>query len=311
MVPLDEQTREFLATRAKDITIHRGMSVKEVRSWDTNLPLAADREPVAHVEDRFIPGPGGPLRIRIYRPEVDHQVGALVYFHGGGHVSGSVEVADVSCRALTNGAGCVVVSVDYRLAPEHPFPEPVEDCYAAATWVVEHAGELEIDPARVAVGGSSAGSNLAGAVCMVAKDRGGPRFVHQLLVYGSFDYDPTAESYRAYGEGYYLTAESLSWYRDKYVPREEDREHRYFAMVNAPDLSGLPPATFVTAEYDPTRNSSERYAARLREAGVPVEVRQYDGVVHGFVSFAAIFDTGRHALDDVSAILSRVIGRES
>jgi acetyl esterase len=298
---IDPQIQEFLDQRAEAVTPRAGTSVSEARSWDSALPRATDKEHVEDVSERMIPGPGGDLRIRVYRSS-SGTLAALVFFHGGGHVVGTLETADDVCRSIANRAGCLVASVEYRLAPEHPFPAAVEDAYAATSWVAEHADELGVDVRRVAVGGSSAGGNLAAACALMARDKGGPTLAHQLLIYPTLGTDETL-SRKSFAEGYYLTAESIAWYHAHYIGSPEDARSPYAAPLLTETCAGLPAATIVTAEYDPLRDEGEQYAARLQTAGVATELRRYPGVIHGFVSFAAVLDAGRQALLEIGDVL--------
>ena len=235
----------------------------------------------------------------------------LVYFHSGGWVFGSVEGHDPICRALANRACCLVVSVDYRLAPEHPFPAAPEDCYAATRWVAEHADEIKADSTRVAVGGDSSGGNLAAAVALMARDRGGPRLCQQVLIYGETDYyEPGTTTYTTYAEGYGLTRASMAWFWDQYLTRPVDRQHPYAAPLRAADLNGLAPALIITAEYDPIRDEAEHYALRLQQAGVPTRLSRYDGMIHGFFRMFAVLERSHEALAEIAATLRAAFARE-
>jgi acetyl esterase len=239
----------------------------------------------------------------VYTPAGSGPFPALVFFHGGGWVMGSVPGSDATCRSLANAAGCVIVSVEYRLAPEHKFPAAAEDCYAATRWAAENAGAIDVDPARIAVGGVSAGGNLAAVVPLMARDRGGPTLVHQLLVVPVIDRDFSTASYRQNAEGYGLGRDAMIWYWNHYLRGDEDARNPYAAPLQATDLSGLPPATVLTAEYDPLRDEGAAYAHRLRGAGVPVQHTCYDGMIHAFFSMASVITKGRQAVDDAAAAL--------
>ena len=257
-------------------------------------PVIANPEPVHEVTDRAIQGPAGDLPVRIYRPSANAGLPVLVWFHGGGWVLGDLDAADPTCRSLANESGCVVVSVDYRLAPETPFPGAAEDAYAATVWVSEHAAEIGGDPTRIAVGGDSAGGNLAAVVCLVARERGGPRIVHQGLVYPVTDHALDTPSYEENAEGYLLTRSGMQWFWDQYLG-DQDRSHPYASPLRAGDLSGLPPAIVITAEFDPLRDEGEAYAARLRECGVATALHRFDGMIHGFFGMSAVLPAGREA----------------
>ncbi|MFN7999247.1 MAG: alpha/beta hydrolase [Bryobacteraceae bacterium] len=257
---------------------------------------------VGRVEDTEIPGPAGPLPVRIYTPEGSGPFPAVVYFHGGGWVVCDLDTHDHICRSISGYAGAVVVSVDYRLAPEHPFPAAVEDCFAATQWVASNAAQLGIDARRIAVGGDSAGGNLAAVIARKARDAGGPALALQVLVYpvtnlASFD----TESYREFAEGHDLTRSEMAWFRDCYVPHEAQRSHPDASPLFAADLSGVAPALVITAECDVLRDEGEAYAAKLAEAGVTVACTRYSGMIHPFFSLSAAISSGRTALQQFAA----------
>ncbi|NQT16750.1 MAG: alpha/beta hydrolase [Planctomycetes bacterium] len=266
------------------------------------------RPPLAAREDRTVPGPAGPIPVRIYVPRGEGPWGILVFYHGGGWVLGGIATHDVTCCQLADAAGCMVVSVDYRLAPEHKYPAAVDDAYAAVEWVFEHAESMGGDPRRVAVGGDSAGGNLAAAVCLMARDRNAfqPRF--QLLIYPIVDYHLNTPSYLENAEGCFLTRETMKWFWQCYLQRDEDGRHPYASPLRAEDLGGLPEALVITAEYDPLRDEGEAYAARLRQAGVTVTQTRYDGMIHAFFRRTAQFDKARAAMQEVSEALRRALG---
>lgn len=246
--------------------------------------LAAPREslPEIHsVQDRTVPGPEGEIPIRIIRPSDDTNLPLLLWFHGGGWVVGDLDSSELSSRRLANEVGCVVVSVGYRLAPEAPFPAAIDDCTAAVEWAIASAGELGIDSSRIAVGGDSAGGNLA-ACAALRMARKGQTLAFQLLVYPVTDADFDRPSYLENGQGYLLTREAMRWFWDCYVPDQGDRWDPDACPIRAKDLSWLPPAMVITAEYDPLRDEGEAYGAALESAGVPVQVQRYEGVNHGF-----------------------------
>jgi acetyl esterase len=218
----------------------------------------------------------------------------LVYFHGGGWVLGDLESHDRVCRALANQAGCVVVSVDYRLAPEHVFPAGAEDCYAATKWVAENAASIGADGARLAVGGDSAGGNLAAVVSMMARDRGGPAINFQLLLYPVTDCALATPSQKEFAnDGYVLSRADMEWFWKNYTDPIAEKNNPYACPLRAKDLSGLPPALVLTASHDPLRDEGERFAERLIAAGVKTTCTRYEGVTHGFVSFADGLDKGK------------------
>jgi acetyl esterase len=266
-------------------------------------------EPVGNVTDLAIPGPGGDLPIRIYRPKGSGLFPMLVYFHGGGWVLGNLENTDATCRALTNMAQCLVVSVDYRRAPEHPYPAAVDDAYAAVQWVFENAASIDGDPQRLAVGGESAGGNLAAVVCLRARDQGDPMPIYQALIYPVTNYAFDTPSYVENADNPALSRDTMRWFWRQYLPDEQAGQQPYASPLRAPDLSGLPPAVIITAEYDPLRDEGEAYARRLRDAGVPVVSSRYTGMVHLFFRLAAFLEPARKALLEVAAGLRSAFSR--
>ncbi|WP_306361235.1 alpha/beta hydrolase [Nocardia sp. CC227C] len=244
--------------------------------------------PVAGVEDWLVPGPPDApgVPIRLYRPPHAEPIPAVVaFYHGGGFVLCGLDSHDRFCRAMADAAGVIVVSVDYRRAPEARFPAAADDAYAALRWVAEHAESLGGDPARIAVAGDSAGGNLATVAALRARDTGGPDIAFQLLLYPMLDPACDSPSYTDNAEGYFTTATHLHWYWQQYLRTPADASHPYANPTRA-DLAGLPPAHIVTAEFDPLRDEGEAYGRRLREAGVAAEVERWDGTVHGFMSMA-------------------------
>jgi len=283
------------------------MSLADARAAD----LAAIRqgggaaEPVFEVTEVEIPGPGGDgsaLPLRVYRPSGTRPLPALLYFFGGGWVLGTIDTADGVSRRLANSSGALVAVAGYRLAPEHPFPSAVDDCYAALRWVAGHAAEIGADPARLAVGGDSAGGNLAAAVTLLAL-RGGPRLAGQLLVYPNTDQLADDESMRAPADPFLFNRHSVAWYRQHYLTRPEDAANPLASPLRAPSLAGLPPALVITAEYDPLRDQGEAYARRLADEGVPVELSRYPGMAHGFFTMAGTVDASRTAIAQAAASL--------
>lgn len=283
------------------------MSAQDARAMMEQFRVPLEPEPVATVFDRTIPGPNGDIPVRVYNPGGGDALPALLWFHGGGWVIGSVEGSDPTARALANQSGAVVISVDYHLAPEYKFPAPAEDCYAATRYVAEHPGEFGIDPARIAVGGDSAGGNLAAVVAIMARERGGPRIAFQALVYPVTDYNLDSESYRANANGYLLTVGSMRWFWDHYLNHPDEGKNHHASPLRTPSLAGLPPAIVITAEYDPLCSEGEAYAARLREAGVPTEHRRYEGQIHGFFGMAATMDDAKAAVTQVSSALKAAL----
>jgi acetyl esterase/lipase len=265
-------------------------------------------EPVAKVENRTIPGPAGEIPVRVYTPSGAGPHPGLVFFHGGGFVLCDLDSHDGICRSLTNAAGCVVVSVDYRLAPEHPYPAAPEDCYAATQWVAKNGSELGIDVSRLAIGGDSAGGNLTAVTALMARDRGGPALRFQLMIYPVTDCGTETASYRENGEGYFLTTGMMRWFWDKYLADPKQASEGYASPLRAADLGNLPPGLCITAGYDPLRDEGEAYAERLRKAGVEVRTSRYPGMFHGFLSMTAQLDKAREAIAEAGAALRAALG---
>lgn len=280
------------------------LSPTDARATYKMLASMEQGEEVDRVDDRHIPGPDGDVPVRVYTPHaaVGAAHGVLVWLHGGGFVIGDLDTADATCRALANRAGCVVVSVDYRLAPEHRAPAAVDDCLAALVWTVENFELLGVDASKVAVGGDSAGGNLAARLCQRVRDEFGPDIDFQLLVYPVIDLTQSHPSMEDNAEGYFLTKDLMTWFIRHYIG-DGDPKDVSVSPLYADDLSGLPPALVITAEYDPLRDEGEAYAARLRDAGVPTELVRYDGQIHGFMAMAWMLDDGKAALDRAGAAL--------
>ena len=241
--------------------------------------------------------------MRVYRPVAGEVMPALVYFHGGGWTIGDVDTHDALCRQLALGARCVVFSVDYRLAPEHPFPAAVEDCFAATRYVAEHADELKVR--AIAVGGDSAGGNLAAVVSLLARDAGAPAIAFQLLVYPATDQRCATPSHERNAEGYLLTRDAIQYFRRHYLPHERDWSDWHASPLLAKSHADLPPALVLTAGYDPLIDEGRAYADKLRAAGVAVDYREYADMVHGFVLFGGVLDTANTAVADCCAALRR------
>lgn len=265
-------------------------------------------EMVRDVSHRIIPGPGGQLLIRIYFPHGDGPYPALVYFHGGGWVIANLDTYDSSCRAVTNAAGCVVVSVAYRQAPEFKFPAAAEDAYAALRWVMENAAIMSVDPKRVAVGGESAGGNLATVTALMARDRGTAMPIHQLLVYPITNYAFDTASYNENATAQPLNKPLMQWFWNYYLPRAADGKNPYASPMQAKSLKGLPRATVITAEIDPLRDEGEAYAKRLNGEGVPTTMTRYNGVMHEFFSMAGVIDKGKQAVMQAATELRAAFG---
>jgi acetyl esterase len=264
---------------------------------------------MASVENRDIDGPGGKVPVRIYTPKGGAALKpGIVFFHGGGFVLCNLDTHDTTCRQLAQGTDAVVVSVDYRLAPEAKFPAAPEDCYAATQWTAFHARTLGIDTARIAVAGDSAGGNLAAAVSLMCRDRGGHLPVHQLLIYPVTDFAFETPSYVANGEGYFLSTDMMRWFWHHYLETDEDGANPLASPLRAQSLAGLPPATVLTAEYDPLRDEGRAYAERLAAAGVPTQYTNYDGVFHGFFGMTEQLPRARQAVEETCAALRKAFG---
>ena len=274
-------------------------SAAEARAISEQMPRPADVEAVASVEDRMVPGPAGDIPVRVYRPATGGELRpGVVYFHGGGFVICGLDSHDGACRRLANAVDAVVVSVDYRLAPEHPWPAAADDAFAATEWVARHADDLGIDVDRLAVAGDSAGGNLTAVVAQMARDRGGPPLAFQLMIYPVIDLSATRSTHASQTEnarGYFLTIDQMEWYREQYLGADADGEEPYASPLKADSLAGLPAACVVTAEMDPLRDEGEAYAAALRAAGVPVELHRAPGMFHGFFNMDAVLDGSKEA----------------
>lgn len=283
------------------------LPIQEARDADVRgaVSTAGATEPVAEVRELTIPGPAGEIAARLYRPDGAGPLPALVYFFGGGWSLGTLDTSDAVCRMLANTAHCAAIAVSYRLAPEHKFPAAVEDCYAGTAWVAEHAAELGVDASRLAVGGDSSGGNLAAAVALLARERGGPALAHQLLVYPNTDYQADTDSMREVIDQHFFNPTAIAWYWGMYLGSAADGASPLASPLRADDLSGLPPATVITAEYDPLRDEGEHYARRLEQAGVPAEILRYDGMMHGFFTMVGILDTARVAVATAASRLDQ------
>ena len=298
------------------------MTLPDIQAFRAAMPsglgLAGPGDPVARVEDRKI----GSVPVRIYWPSSEEHAqngaprervpgspggarGALcasepnlavvLYFHGGGWVFGNPDWVDTPCRSLANRSGAIVISVDYRLAPEHRYPSAVEDSFAVTSYVAEHAAEFGADPARISVMGDSAGGNMAAVVAQMARDRKGPPIAFQVLIYPCVDYLDQSPSMTEFAEGHFLTGSAMKWFWGQYAGAEQAREVSLSPQC-AEDLQGLPRALVITAECDPLRDQGEIYAQRLRAAGVDSSVKRYDGMIHGFFHMGAVIDAGKEAV---------------
>ncbi len=283
-MPLHPSARAFLDNAfIRSLAPPETLSVEAARAQYNRLMRAAPPgDPVARIEDLVAPGPLGVIPLRVFTPFGEGPFPLYVFFHGGGWVLGDLDTQVGECRTLASQAGCVVVSVDYRHAPEHRFPAAPEDAYAALEWVAQNAERLSGDPARLAVGGTSSGGNLAAVAALMARDRGGPRILLQVLNTPVTHHDFSTASYRENGQGYGFDRSSMEWCWSCYLKKRDDGLHPYASPLLAPDLSGLPAAFVMTCEFDPLRDEGRAYAERLRAAGVPVTYRENAGMVHLF-----------------------------
>jgi acetyl esterase len=278
---------------------------REMRATPVHIP------PLLHavaVEVRNVPGfNGDPIRVRIYRPLTQQPQAALLSLHGGGWVTGGLDSDEFKCHLLAHWTGCAIVSVDYRLAPEHPYPTPAEDCYAVTQWTAANAAALRLDAGRIGIAGSSAGGNLAACVAMMARDRRGPALRCQLLTYPVCDHDFDRPSYLMHAEGKLLSRRQMMWFWDQYAAGV-DRNHGYLSPARADDLTGLPPALVITAEFDPLCDEGEDYARRLADAGNEASLVRSQGMVHGFLAVAVQHRKSMEALRVTADAMQRYLG---
>jgi acetyl esterase len=269
-------------------------------------------EKVSRVQDLKIPGPADQIPIRVYTPEGNGPFPVLVYYHGGGFVTGNVPQSDNFCRAVANRASCVVVSVEYRLAPEHKYPAAANDSYSATKWVFENADRINCDAARIAVGGDSAGGNLAAVVSLRARDEGVRFPICQVLLYPVTDLTGNVtKSRKEFGEGYFLTKADMKWFEDQYFKTDEDRRMPYASPLLAPNLSELPPAFIITCGFDPLRDEGEAYGERLKKAGIPTKILRREGMIHGFTTMDGVLDEAKRAMDEIAAYLKTHFSEEN
>jgi len=307
-MPLDPQVIKILKeAKALGLPAYQDLSPTEARKQmlDQAPPVQPDLS-VQKVVDRQIPGPEGGIPIRLYYPVGDGPFPVLVYFHGGGWVIGDLDTHHGFCHALAKTSGCLVVAVDYRLAPEHRYPAAVEDAYAATRWVAENSGLIQADPDRFAVCGDSAGGHLAAVVSMMARDRKGPHIDLQILIYPIIDCRFDTPSYEENKEGYMLTRDMMKWFWYHFINDEREAEDPYVSPLRATNLRDLPRALILTAEYDPLRDEGETYGKKLQETGINVTLTRYPGMIHGFIRMTAVLDKANDALDQVAGKLREV-----
>ena len=306
---LDPQLREVVEEfRTAGVPPWHALSVESARRLEDELFSAGEGPEMGLVREFEIEGPGGELPIRAYRPEAEttEALPTLVFYHGGGWTLGTLDSADDICRELAARVGCLVLSVDYRLAPEHPFPAAVEDAFAALEWAATHADSLGGDLNRLSVAGTSAGGNLAAATAIRAAE-GGPNLACQALLYPMIDHDFTRESYRQHGNGPLLTREDVAWFWDSYLASPADAHNPLAAVLRVPDLSDLAPAVVVTAGFDVLRDEGVAYARRLDDAGVRTEHRHYPTLSHGFLSLTDDVDRADEAMEEVAEAVRELL----
>ena len=290
MTNLDPQAKVYLDMFNQGPAL-QSMDAQTVREVFAQLPpVEVELAPLAKVENRLIPvGPDAEINVRIYTPEGQGPFPLFVYYHGGGWVIGDLETADASCRMIANRTESVVVSVDYRLAPEYKFPIPLEDSYAALQWVKENASFINGNASTIVVGGDSAGGNLAAVVSLLSRDQNGPDIAGQVLIYPVTNLDYTTNSYEEFKEGFGLDRDLMIWFGNYYINRQADTRNPHVAPLLAEDLSNLPPALVITAENDVLKDEGQAYAKRLQEAGVKVDSICEQGLVHGYFTNMAVF----------------------
>jgi acetyl esterase len=307
-VPLDPQAKLLLKQLSVQGARLNQLSIEEIRkNKRMQIPLAGKPEQVAKVVEQKVPVQDGMIKVRIYIPHGKGNFPVFVYFHGGGFVYGDLDTVDTPLRAVTNRSGCIVVSVDYRLAPEYKFPIAPEDCYAATCWVAENIATFQGDPTRIAVGGDSAGGNLAAVVTLLARQLKKPPIIFQVLIYPCTDWSRETASQREYGKGFMLEKENILWAKKHYLTSDEDQYNPLASPLLAEDLRDLPPALIITAEYDPLRDEGEAYGKRLKDDGVAVQIARYSGMIHGFFCYAGVIDKGQKLIEHVSGALSHAL----
>ena len=301
-MPVDPQIQSLIDKGAGVPATHT-LPVDEARRlYEARVAIMPAPAKVAAVAERSIAGPGGAVKLRIYTPPGHAPFPLMVFFHGSGFVLCSLDTHDGMCRNLCAGIGCVVVSVDYRLAPEHKFPAGLEDCLAATRWAAAHAGELGADANRIMLAGDSAGGNMAAVTALRIRDEGGPKLCGQMLLYPVTDYHtPGTPSYAENAEGYGLTRDTMVWFWRHYLGDATQAANPHAAPLRAADLSRLPPALVLSAEYDPLRDEAERYGDRLQAAGVPVQITRRPGVNHGFLFWVGLVDKAGEAMAETCA----------
>jgi len=303
-MPLDKQIAGVLQ-QFRDIPEpdYSQVDAAQYRQFSDNMLPAIPGEPMSEVRELRVAGADGELEARLYRPLEQDNLPLLVFFHGGGFVMGNLDTHDNLCRSLAHQTGAVVVSVAYRLAPEHKFPAAPLDCHAATCWLVEHAAELGVDGSRLALAGDSAGGNLALAVSQLAAQREGPKIRYQCLFYPVTDAGCDSQSFEEFAESYLLSAKAMRWFWQQYLQEEGQADDPLASPLRAESLAGLPPTALLTAGFDPLRDEGEALAECLREAGVPVRLQRYEGMIHGFISMTPFVEAAAQALTEACADL--------
>jgi len=307
-VKMDPQVQAVLDKMATAGVLSPTTLEEAKKTYSFYTTLEGPPEPVFHVEDRQIPGPEGNLTVRIYVPQSRENLPVFVYFHGGGFVAGGLDTHDVPLRAITNRCDCIVVSVAYRLAPEHPYPAATADAYEATAWIAEHASDLGGDSRRIAVGGDGAGGNLATVVTVKARDRGSPNLIYQVLIYPMTDASALWHTWWWESPEPAGSREVRDVVLGLYVPAKKDLKDPLVSPVYA-NLKGLPPVLILTDEYDPTLDQAKRYARQLRKTGVPTTLMRYPQMVHGFFLMAGQLDAGKDSINQIASALKNVFKR--
>ena len=310
--PAGAQIQQIIDQMAAAGVLHPTTLVQAEKAYLFYTRFSGSPEKVFRVDDRNISTPIGTIPVRLYYPRDERNLPVWVFFHGGGFVAGNLDTHDVPLRAVANRCNCLVVSVGYRLAPNHPFPAAPNDCYAATAWVTEHAAEIGGDPDRIAVGGDGAGGNLAAVVALMARDRGGPRLLYQVLIYPILSADMSTKSWIESADPL-LTNDAMLAKLGAYVPLSPEfanpLANPYISPANAPSLKGLPSAFIITDENDPLRDEDKHYADDLKYAGLSVELSNYPNVIHGFFLMSGELDAGKRSIDQVSAALRKAFAK--
>jgi len=307
-MPIDKQIapilQQFSELPAPD---YGQLDAAQYRQFFDNMQPVIPGEPMSEVRNLRVAGAVGELDARLYRPSEKYDLPLLVYFHGGGFVVGNLDTHDNLCRSLARQTEAVVVSVAYRLAPEHPFPAAPLDCYQATCWLVKHAAELGVDGSRLALAGDSAGGNMALAVSQLAAQHQKPKISYQCLFYPVTDARNDSPSYAEFAEGFFLTANMMDWFWQQYLPKAGQGDDPLASPLRAASLAQMPPTTLITAEFDPLRDQGEAFARRLREAGVSVRDQRCDGMIHGFISMAPVVERAAQVLSEAAADLRQAL----